>query len=99
MIAEWLHSKDCSRIDNTDKNQAIVDLGICPQTGARMHDLHDRRELYYEDDEIIDVLTGRNRADKNNPNKPNQIWEDIKIATTTPARPSGIKGSTKLIRQ
>ena len=58
MLAEWLHSKDCCRIDNTDKNQAIVDLGICPQTGARMYDLHDRRELYYDDDEIIDVLTG-----------------------------------------
>ena len=99
MLAEWLHSKDCCRIDNTDKNQAIVDLGICPQTGARMYDLHDRRELYYDDDEIIDVLTGRNRADKDKPNQPKPIWDDIKRATTTPSRPNGIKGSTKLIRQ
>ena len=99
MISEWMHSTECSRVDNTDKIPAIVDLGICPDTGARMYDLHDRRELLYDDNEIIDVLTGRNRADKDKPAQPKPIWDDIKRATTTSSRPNGINGSTKLIRQ
>ena len=94
-----MHSKDCSRIDNNSKIPSIVDLGICPTTGARIYDLHDRRELLYDDNEIIDILTGRNRVDKTKSNPPHQVWEDITKATASASRPKGIKGSTKLIRQ
>ena len=94
-----MHSNECSRVDNTSKIPSIIDLGICPTSGARMYDLHDRRELFYDDNEIIDVLTGRNRVDKTKTNPPHTVWEDIIRSTITPSRPNGIKGSTKLIRQ
>lgn len=94
-----MHSSECCRIDNTNKIPSIVDLGICPNTGARMYDLHDRRELMYDDNEIIDVLTGRNRVDKNKSSPPHAVWEEITRATKSDVRRNGIKGSTKLIRQ
>ena len=94
-----MHSSECSRVDNNNKIPSIVDLGVCPTTGARMYDLHDRRELFYDDNEIIDALTGRNRVDKNKSNAPHPVWEEITRATKSAARPNGIKGSTKLIRQ
>ena len=65
-----MHSKECSRIDNNDKMPAIIDLGVCPDTGARIHDLHEHRELPFEDNEILDELTGQNRSDKYKPNTP-----------------------------
>ena len=92
-----MHSKDCSRIDNNDKVTAIVDLGVCPTTGARIYNLHKRRELMYNDNEIIDELTGRNHHDKSKPNEPNTVWCQVIESNTTAARPNGIKGSTKLM--
>ena len=63
-----------------------------------MYDLHDRREFFYDDNEIIDVLTGRNMVDKNKSNPPQTVWDDIiSRATKSAARPNGIKGLTKLI--
>jgi len=94
-----MHSKECSRVDNTDKVPAIVDLGPCPETGARIYDLHERRELLFDDNEILDERTGRNRFDPNKPREPHPTWEAVVQATTNDARPNGIKGSTKLIRQ
>ena len=94
-----MHSNECSRIDNNDKVPAIVDLGLCPQTGARIYDLHERRELLFDDNEILDELTGRNWYDKTQPNRPHPTWAEVVRSTTTEARPNGIKGSTKLIRQ
>ena len=98
-ISEWMHSGECSRVDNTSKIPSIVDLGVCPETGARMYDLHDRRELLYDDNEIIDILTGRDRVDKSKSTPPHAVWEEIIRSTTTPSRPGGIKGSTKLVRE
>ena len=94
-----MHSMACSIIDNNDKNPAIVDLGIDPDTGARIYDLHPRRELFFDDNEILDELTGRNRSDKNKPNDPHPTWVEVKRTTASASRPDGIKGSTKLIRQ
>ena len=48
-ISELLHSNEFSRIDNTDKTHLIVDVGQCPRTGARLYDLHPRRELIFDD--------------------------------------------------
>jgi len=83
---------ECSRVDNTGKIPSIVDLGICPTAGARMYDLHDRRDLYYDDNEIIDVQTGRNRVDTTKINPPHSVWEDITRATKLVTRSNGIKG-------
>jgi hypothetical protein len=99
MICEFIHSEECSRIDNTDKVPAIVNLGICPDTGAKLYDLHERRHLLLDDSEILDELTGRNRADPANPNAPHPTWIAIKELTKTPSRPDGIKGSMKLVRK
>lgn len=93
-----MHSKECSRIDNNDKVPAIIDLGICQDTGARIYDLHERRELLCDDNEILDELTGRNRFDKSKPNEAHPTWTEVLKSTTSSARPNGIKGSTKLIR-
>ena len=97
-ISEYLHSKECSRIDNTDKVPAIIDLGTCPDTGARIYDLHERREILFDDNEILDNLTGRNPFDKTKQSAPHPTWAEVKESTKSPARPNGIKGSTKLIR-
>ena len=97
-ISELLHSNEFSRIDNTDKTHLIVDVGQCPTTGARIYDLYPRRELIFDDQEILDELKGRNRANKNNPNPPHPVWTEVKRATTTEAKPDGVVGSTKLIR-
>jgi len=35
-ISEFMHSMACSRIDNNDKIPAIIDLGVDPETGARI---------------------------------------------------------------
>ncbi len=78
---------------------AIVDLGVCPKTGARIYDLHEKRELLYDDNEILDELTGRNRFDKHRRNRPHPTWSEVDRTTATDKRPGGIKGSTKLIRQ
>jgi hypothetical protein len=94
-----MHSKECSRIDNNDKVPAIVDLGVCPNSGAKIYDLHERRELVFDDNEILDELTGRNRMDKNKPNPPHPVWLEILQSTKTLSRPEGIRGSTKLIRK
>ena len=61
--------------------------------------MHQRRELLYDDNEILDKLTGHNRFDKHSPNDPHPTWTEVKKATICEARPKGIKGSTKLIRQ
>ena len=98
-ISEYMHSSECSRIDNTDKIPAIIDLGVDPETGARIYDLHPRCELLYNENEVLDLLTGRNRLDKSKPNKPHQTWASIVERTKTDSRKDGIKGSTKLIRQ
>ena len=98
-ISEWMHSSECSCIDNTSRIPSIVDLGVCPETGARVYDLHDRRELLYDDNETIDILTGRNRVDKSKSSPPHAVWQEITRSTKTPARPNGIKGSTKLVRE
>ena len=98
-LAELLHTEEFSRIDNNDKVPVIVDLGTCPETGARLYDLHPRRELFYDNNEILDELTGRNRFDETKPNEPHPTWKEIVRATTTESRKNGIKGSTKLIQQ
>ena len=98
-ISEFMHPKECSRVDNTDKVPAIIDLGVCPETGARIYDLHERRELLFDDNEILDVLTGRNRFDLSKPRDAHPTWEAVVQATTSDARANGIKGSTKLIHQ
>ena len=69
-MSEFLHSKVCSRVDNNNKFPAIIDLGKDPVIGARLYDLHNRRELYFDDNKILNKLTGRNRFDKKNPNPP-----------------------------
>ena len=94
-----MHLLHCSHVDNTSKIPSTVDLDFFPITGARMYDLHDRRESFFDDNEIIDVLTGGNRVDKNKSNPPHAVWEDVNRATKSAARPNGIKGSTKLVRQ
>ena len=33
--------------------------------------------MYYDDNESIDALTGRNRVDKTKSNPPHSVWEDI----------------------
>ena len=98
-ISELMHSNECSRVDNTDKVPAIVDLGTCPETGARIYDLHERRELLYSDNEMFDELTGRNRFDKSNPRPPHPTWAAVVESTKSDSRPDGIKDSSKLIRQ
>ena len=97
-ISELLHTNEFSRVDNNDKIPTIIDLGLCQDTGARIYDLHERRELMFDDNELLDELTGRNRLDKSRPNPPHPTWTQIKQDTTTDSRPRGIKGSTKLIR-
>ena len=97
-ISDLLHSNEFSRIDNSDKTHLIVDVGQCPLTKARIYDLHPRRQLIFDDQEILDELTGRNRSDKNKPNQPHPVWTEVKRATSTRARPKGIVGSRKLIR-
>ena len=97
-ISDLLHSNEFSRIDNSDKTHLIVDVGQCPLTKARIYDLHPRRQLIFDDQEILDELTGRNRSDKNKPNQPHPVWTEVKRATTTRAGPKGIVGSRKLIR-
>ena len=74
---------------------AIVDLGTCPETGARIYDLHERRELLYSDGEILCDLTGHNRLDKSNPRPPHPTWTSIIESTKSESRPDGIKGSRK----
>ena len=98
-ISELLHTDDLSRIDNNDKTPVIVDIGKCPVTGARMYDLHERRELEFDDQGILDKLTGRNPTNKDAPDTPHSTWIEVQKATTTTNRPNGIKGSKKLIRQ
>ena len=90
-----MHSDECSRVDNNDKVPAIIDLGICPDIGARIYDLHPRRELLFDDNEILGELTGRNRVD----NVPHPTWAQIVGSTKSGSRPDGVKGSTKLIRR
>ena len=97
--SEFLHSKVYSRVDNNDKVPAIIDLEKDPVTGARLYNSHDCRELYFDDNEILDKLTGRNRFDKNNPNPSHSCWEEVLKATKSTSRPNGVKGSTKLIQQ
>ena len=97
-IEELLHHNNFSRIDNIDKTPIIVDLGLCPTTGRRIYDLHQRRELLLGDREILDELKGTNRADKSNPNPPHPVWTEVIRSTTTKAKPKGIVGSVKLIR-
>jgi len=94
-----MHTDECSRIDNNDKIPAIVDLGSCPATGARIYDLHPRRELLYEDRELLAELTGRKRLHHSGATAPHQVWCQVISATTTNKRPDGIKGSTKLVRK
>ena len=90
-ISEFMHSMACSRIDNNDKTPAIVDLGVDPDTGARIYDLHDRRELCFDDNEILDELTGRNRSDESSPYEPHPTWAEVIRTTTSATRPNGIK--------
>ena len=90
-----MHSNECSRIDNNNKVPVIVDLGTCPDTGARIYDLHPCRELLFDDNEILAELTGRNRSN----NTPHPSWAHIVETTTSASRPNGVKGSTKLIRR
>ena len=97
-ISELLHTNEFSRVDNNDKIPTIIDLGLCQDTGARIYDLHERRELMFDDNELLDKLTGWDRLDKSRPNPPHPTWSQIKQDTTTDSRPRGIKGSTKLIR-
>ena len=90
-ISEFLHSTECSRVDNTDKVPAIVDLGTCAETGARIYDLHERRELFYSDREVLDELTGRSRFEKSSARDPHPTWVSVVESTKTDKRPSGLK--------
>ena len=94
-ISEYMHSNECSRIDNNNKVPVIVDLGTCPDTGARIYDLHPCRELLFDDNEILAELTGQNRHN----NTPHPTWAHIVETTKSDSRPNGVKGSTKLIRR
>ena len=64
----------------------IVDLGTCLTSGARIYDLHNRRELLKDDKEILDTLTGHNRIDKNRTNQPHPTWAEVKRLTATEHR-------------
>ena len=66
-ISEFLHSKVCSRVDNNNKVPAVIDLGKGPVTEARLHNLYDRRELYFDDNKICDKLRGRKDLTKTIP--------------------------------
>ena len=80
-----------------DKVSAIVYLDICPETGARIYNLHPKRELGYDDKQILDKPTGLNRFNEEEPNQPHATWESILRPTISKSQPRGIKGSTKLI--
>ena len=98
-MSETLHSDEFCRIDNTDKTPVVINNGTCPDTGARLYDLHERRELLYNDEDILQKLTGCNRRRPEDSSPPHPTWLNLTEATTTPKRPNGIKGSTKLIRR
>jgi len=96
IIAEALHGDDFSRVDNTDKDPIVINMGVDSSTGARLYDLHHRREMLYSTDaEILHELTGHNPTNPNNPNPPHPAWAAVVEATKTEKRPGGIKGSTK----
>ena len=82
-ISELLHTNEFSQVDNNDKIPTIIDLGLCQDTGARIYDLHERRDLMFDDNELLDKLTGWDRLDKSRPNPPHPTWSQIKQDTTT----------------
>ena len=99
IIAEALHTEKFSIIDNANKILVIVNNGIFTETGARMYDLHDLRELYSSDAELLYAFTGRNRIHPNNTIPPNSAWTAVLEATKTAKRSNGIQRSTKFLRQ
>ena len=55
-----MYSKKCSssRIDNNNKVPAIIDLDLCSNTGIRIYDPPERRDLFFDDNEIPEELAG-----------------------------------------
>ena len=84
-------------INNNDTIPAIVDLGIDPVTGARLYDLHECSKLYYDDDEIFDKLTGRNRHNNNVPNHPHSCWIEVLETTRSAKCPNVSNGGISVI--
>ena len=93
-----LHSNEFSRIDNTDKIPVIIDLGICPNMGAKIYDLHEHRRLGYDDKQFLDESTGQNRFNEKEPRRPHTTGESILQSKPSASRPEGVKVSTQLIR-
>ena len=73
VIAEYLHSYEVSRIDNSDKVPIVVDNGICPDTVARLYDIHERWKILHGDLEILGDITGRNWIGLSNPSPPRLV--------------------------
>ena len=99
IIAEALHTDKFSIIDDADKIQVIVNNGICPETGDRMYDMHERQDLYSSDAELPDEFNGRNRINPNNPSPLHPSWPAVLKVTTTAKIPNIIQGSTRFLRR
>ena len=99
IISEALHIDEFSRTNNADKTSVIFNNGIFPETGSRVYNLHEQRELYSRDVELLDSFTGLNRVQPNNPSPKNPAWTAVLEATTTVKRPNSIQGSNKTFRQ
>ena len=97
-IAELLHTDEFSTVDNCNKREYLIPLGVT-STGQRIYDIHEARRLNFTKEEILDKLTGRNRMDPKNPNEPHPVFKEIRRGTSTKKRPDGIKGSMKLLGQ
>ena len=98
MLRDFLHSDEVSQVDNENEKDIIIHIGLAT-SGAVLYDIHPKRRMLLNNEEIFDLLTGRNRNNPDKPNEPHEVWKNIQRATATAKRPNGIKGSMKLLKR
>ena len=98
MLRDFLHSDEVSQVDNENKKDIIIPIGLAT-SGTVLYDIHPKQRMLLNNEEIFDLLTGRNRNNPDKPNEPHEVWKNIQRATATAKRPNGIKGSMKLLKR
>lgn len=100
ILDEFLHSDICSRQDNYRKRKVILPLPPDVETGEVQYCVHWQRELRSNWKSLFVLLTAKDlNGEPVEGLEPTSWWRQIIKLTTTPARPTGIRGSFRLLSQ
>jgi hypothetical protein len=94
ILVEVMHSDFFSVIDNTNKEDHMISVGLTPE-GKQLYDMHPTRMLLFTPDEKLEKLTGVSRSMSDAPVKePHPAWIEFQKVAGRP-----MKGSRKLLKR